>query len=61
MKHNIIAVLLSTLTFSACAKATNETHSNSTAQKTNQKNDLELQQRIKTLVEKTKKNMIFVQ
>jgi formylglycine-generating enzyme required for sulfatase activity len=61
IKHNIIAVLLSTLTFSACAKTTNETHSNSTAQKTNEKNDLELQQRIKTLVEKTQKNMIFVQ
>jgi len=61
MKHNIIAILLSTLALSACAKTTNETHSNSTAQKTNEKNDLELQQRIKTLVEKTKKNMIFVQ
>ncbi|MCX5467825.1 formylglycine-generating enzyme family protein [Acinetobacter nematophilus] len=57
MKHNIIAILLSTLALSACAKTTNETHSNSTAQK----NDPELQQRIKTLVEKTKKNMIFVQ
>ncbi|ELW88230.1 hypothetical protein ACINWC743_A0207 [Acinetobacter sp. WC-743] len=61
MKHNIIAILLSTLALSACAKTTNETHSNSTAQKTNEKNDLELQQRIKKLVEKTKKNMIFVQ
>ena len=61
MKHNIIAILLSSLALSACAKTTNETNNNSTAQKTNEKNDLELQERIKTLVDKTKKNMIFVQ
>ncbi|MFW1957699.1 formylglycine-generating enzyme family protein [Acinetobacter guillouiae] len=61
MKHNIIAILLSGLALSACAKTTNETHTNSAAQKSNEKNDLELQQRIKTLVDKTKKNMIFVQ
>ena len=61
MKHNIIAILLSSLALSACAKTTNETHTNSTAQNSNEKNDLELQQRIKTLVDKTKKNMIFVQ
>ncbi|MFW1748812.1 formylglycine-generating enzyme family protein [Acinetobacter guillouiae] len=61
MKHNIIAILLSSLALSACAKTTNETHTNSTDQKSNEKNDLELQQRIKTLVDKTKKNMIFVQ
>ena len=61
MKHNIIAILLSSLALSACAKTTNETNNNSTTQKTNEKNDLELQERIKTLVDKTQKNMIFVQ
>lgn len=61
MKHNIIAILLSSLALSACAKTTNETNTNSTAQKSNEKNDVELQERIKTLVDKTKKNMIFVQ
>lgn len=61
MKHNIIAILLSSLALSACAKTTNETHTNSTDKKFNEKNDVELQQRIKTLVDKTKKNMIFVQ
>lgn len=61
MKHNLIAILLSSLALSACAKTTNETYTNSTTQKSNEKNDLELQERIKTLVDKTKKNMIFVQ
>lgn len=61
MKHNIIAILLSSLALSACAKTTNETHTNSTTQKSNEKNDLELRERIKKLLDKTQKNMIFVQ
>lgn len=54
MKRNIAVVLFSSLALSACAKSTETNHKPS-------KPSPELQQKIQQLVEKTKKNMIFVE
>ncbi|EXB48970.1 formylglycine-generating sulfatase enzyme family protein [Acinetobacter sp. 1000160] len=54
MKRNIAVILFSSIALSACAK-TNETTQKSV------KPSPELQQKIQQLVEKTKKNMIFVE
>ncbi|MCL9677114.1 MULTISPECIES: SUMF1/EgtB/PvdO family nonheme iron enzyme [Acinetobacter] len=54
MKQNLIIFLFSTLALSACAKSTE------TSTKAAQPS-AELQQKIQKLVEKTKKNMIFVE
>lgn len=54
MKRNIAVVLFSGLALSACAKSSETNHKPS-------KPSPELQQKIQQLVEKTKKNMIFVE
>ncbi|WP_045436070.1 formylglycine-generating enzyme family protein [Acinetobacter calcoaceticus] len=54
MKRNIAVVLFSSLALSACAKSSETNHKPS-------KPSPELQQKIQQLVEKTKKNMIFVE
>lgn len=54
MKRNIAIVLFSSLAFSACAKSSETNHKPSEPSP-------ELQQKIQQLVEKTKKNMIFVE
>ncbi|WP_044424334.1 formylglycine-generating enzyme family protein [Acinetobacter pittii] len=54
MKRNIAVVLFSSFALSACAKSTETNHKSS-------KPSPELQQKIQKLVEKTKKNMIFVE
>ena len=54
MKRNIAVVLFSSLALSACAKSSETNHKSS-------KPSPELQQKIQQLVEKTKKNMIFVE
>ncbi|MFV5264198.1 formylglycine-generating enzyme family protein [Acinetobacter courvalinii] len=54
MKRNIAVILFSSIALSACAK-TNETHQKAAPPSP------ELQQKIQKLVEKTKKNMIFVE
>ncbi|RSB52968.1 sulfatase, partial [Acinetobacter soli] len=54
MKQNLVFFLFSTLALNACAKSTE------TSTKAAQPS-AELQQKIQKLVEKTKKNMIFVE
>ncbi|WP_454666972.1 formylglycine-generating enzyme family protein [Acinetobacter calcoaceticus] len=54
MKRNIAVVLFSSLALSACAKSSETNHKSS-------KPSPELQQKIQQLVEKTKKNMIFIE
>lgn len=63
MKQNLAAMIISSLALSACAKTTTETQEDS-PQKTSTekaKQDPELQVKIRKIVEKTKKNMIFVE
>lgn len=63
MKQNLVALLCSTLALTACAKT--KTESTSSEQTTNSsvipQTNKDLQSEINQLVEKTKKNMIFVE
>ncbi|MGN0936469.1 formylglycine-generating enzyme family protein [Acinetobacter amyesii] len=58
INRNLAIILLSTFALSACAKSANEPQTPSTNQKSASP---ELQSKIQKLVEKTKKNMIFVE
>ena len=58
INRNLAIILLSTFALSACAKSANEPQTPSTNQ---QSTSPELQSKIQKLVEKTKKNMIFVE
>jgi formylglycine-generating enzyme required for sulfatase activity len=58
INQKLAIILLSAFALSACAKTTNETEASSTHQKNTSP---ELQANIEKLVEKTKKNMIFVE
>ncbi|WP_411691384.1 formylglycine-generating enzyme family protein [Acinetobacter gandensis] len=58
INQNLALILLSTFALSACAKSANEPQTPSTNQ---QSTSPELQSKIQKLVEKTKKNMIFVE
>ena len=58
IKHSILTILLSSVALTACAQTKNE----NTADKTTKtQHDPELQKKVQQLVEKTKKNMIFVE
>ena len=58
INQNLALILLSTFALSACAKSANEPQTPSTNQ---QSTSPELQSKIQKLVEKTKKNMIFIE
>ena len=58
MKHSILAILLSSLALTACAQTKNEP---SVDKNTKTQNDPEIQKKVQQSVEKTKKNMIFVE
>ncbi|MFW1800691.1 formylglycine-generating enzyme family protein [Acinetobacter nematophilus] len=64
MKHNIIAILLSTLTLSTCAKS-NDAKQNASHSQTKEitaiaQLDPELQKKVQSLLDKTQKELIFV-
>ncbi len=59
LKQNIIAIFLSSVALTACAKNTSE-EPQTKAQQANTEINPELQTEINKLLEKTKKNMIFV-
>lgn len=63
MKQNLVALLCSTLALCACAKTKTESTSSehNTKPSVNSPTDPNLQKKIDQLVEKTKKNMIFVE
>lgn len=63
MKQNLVAFLCSTLALTACAKTKTESPSaeESTKSSIRSLKDQNLQKKINQLVEKTKKNMIFVE
>ena len=63
MKQNLVALLCSTLALTACAKTKNESTSSeqTTQPSVSSPTDPNLQKKINQLVEKTKKNMIFVE
>ena len=58
IKHSILAILLSSIALTACAQTKNE---NTADKATKTQHDPELQKKVQQLVEKTKKNMIFVE